>query len=83
MEDRKLNELNDETLDSVTGGAFAAKNWNTGKYDVFSAKKQYIASYDTEDEAKREAQRYTAENEAYIQTTPMAPWLPPSFTSGH
>lgn len=71
MEDRKLNALPDEALDEVTGGAFAVKNQETGKYDVFSIKRKYIASYDTEEEAKHEAIRYTEQYEAFLTTMPI------------
>ena len=77
MEDRKLNALPDEALDEVAGGAYATKNRETGKYDVYSVKRQFIASYDTEDEAKRAAQRYTMENEPFIETMSKV-WLPPA-----
>ena len=34
MEEKKLNELNDETLDAVTGGASFDYNAQTGEYIV-------------------------------------------------
>ena len=59
MEDKKLNELTDEALDAVTGGAFYQYNEETKKYDVMSRTKEHIASCDTEGEARILAMSYT------------------------
>ena len=59
MEDKKRNELSDEALDAVTGGAFYRLNTETGKYDVISCDKKYIATYDTEADARKAAWEYT------------------------
>ena len=59
MEDKKFNELTDEALDSVTGGAFYQYNEETKKYDVMSRTKEYIASCDTEGEARKMTMQYT------------------------
>ena len=52
MEEKKLNELNDEALDTVTGGGTAEAKFNeqTGKWDVIY-QGACVASYDTQVEA--------------------------------
>ena len=61
MEDKKLNELNDEALDAVVGGAFVKYNEETGKYDVYRGNSgginSFYLSYDTEKAAKEAAIR--------------------------
>ncbi len=55
MEDRKINELKDEALDSVTGGAYWKYNEETGKYDVFLQDGTWKASYSDRDLANHAA----------------------------
>ena len=59
MKEKRINELSDEALDEVTGGATYHYNEGTGKYDVISKNKKYVASYDTEEEARKATWEYT------------------------
>ena len=45
MEEKKLNELSDEALDAVTGGAGYKFNEETGQYDVFDEDGKRVASF--------------------------------------
>ncbi len=45
MEEKKLNELSDEALDAVTGGAGYKFNEETGQYDVFDKDGKRVASF--------------------------------------
>ena len=61
MEDKKLQELTDkqpaeiadEALDAVAGGSKCVYNAETGRYDVFTNRYQFLDSFSTEEEAKR------------------------------
>ncbi len=53
MEEQKNNELTDESLDTVTGGAHYEWNEGTGKYDVYAADGKKIVSCSTQLEASK------------------------------
>ena len=65
MEEKKFNELSDEALDAVTGGAYVKENPETGKYDVYSYDGEYIDSYDNKDDADFRAVRYENRYESF------------------
>ena len=63
MEDKKLNELNDEALDNITGGAYYQYCMKTDLYDVFTKDGVYVSSTALEEAAKELANALTdAEN---------------------
>ncbi len=55
MEDRKLNELKDEALDAVTGGAYYKYNEETKQWDVFDKDGKKVSSVDDMTQARRMA----------------------------
>lgn len=59
MEEKKTNELTDEALDAVTGGASWMYNEETGQYDVFNRNGECVASCSTRMEAVGIADSYT------------------------
>ena len=59
MEEKNTNELTDEMLDAVTGGAFSQYNEETGNYDVIGRNRECLASCQTEEEARLMAVRYS------------------------
>ena len=60
MEDNKRNELSDEALEAVDGGAAIMYNDETGKFDVFRGDGSRADSVDTRKEAEELMKRLTA-----------------------
>ena len=74
MEDKKLNELNDEALDIVTGGASYQWNEKTGKFEVFDKDGKKIFSLTDEDGAKRVAASLSVSESMRDNKPSRAPW---------
>lgn len=61
MEDKKQRELTekqpaeiaDEALDAVAGGTKCIRNAETGLYDVYTNRKQFLDSFTTEEDAQK------------------------------
>ena len=53
MNENRINELSDEMLDKVTGGADCRFNKQTGRWDVYASDGRLIAADLTERAAKR------------------------------
>ena len=78
MEDKKLNELNDEALDAVTGGASYQWNEETKEYDIFDMNGKKIFSIADERIAKRMVgTQLMIESAQYAQQTSV--WIPPTL----
>ncbi len=78
MEDKKLNELNDEALDAVTGGASYQWNEETKEYDVFDMNGKKIFSIADERIAKRMVgPQLMIESTLYAQQPSV--WIPPTL----
>ena len=52
MEEKRINELSDEALDTVTGGASYRWNEETGEYDVSDKNGKKVASCADEKKAR-------------------------------
>lgn len=61
MEDKKQRELTekqpaeiaDEALDAAAGGSKCIRNAETGLYDVYTNRKQFLDSFTTEEDAQK------------------------------
>lgn len=65
MIEKKINELSDEALDAVTGGAEVRENPETGMFDLYSASGEYVTSYDDKKSADFAAVRYEIRHERF------------------
>ncbi len=63
MEEKKLNELKDEALDAVTGGAYFEYNMQTKQWDVFDKDGKKVSTHISKVHAERAA-RSLSEMEA-------------------
>ena len=55
MEEKKLNALSDEALDSVTGGAGYRFNDETNQWEVYNKRGQVVETFARERDASRTA----------------------------
>ena len=59
MEEKKINELTDEALDAITGGATYEYDSSRLVFWVYDAKNNKVNWFATEDEAKNKAAELT------------------------
>ena len=71
MEEKKLNELNDEALDVVTGGATFEKDKDSGWYIVRDADGKEVQRFSHYNSAKRLAEHLSEEERTGVDSTPM------------
>lgn len=79
MEEKKLNELDDEALDTVTGGATYQYNCETGNYDVVDKNGNKLYSFGDEGIAKHGADRVSRAESVLDRPRQRAvkmPWKP-------